>query len=194
MIANNPTIGIKKYRSANPNGYHTWTEDEVGQFLVRHPLGTTAHLAMNLMLCLGQRKSDAVRMGWQHIRNGKITLRQEKTITTHPNSSRVGASVSSGTPTNLTFLMTQHGKPFTAAGFGHWLRDRCDEAGLPQCTSHGLRKLAATRLADLGCSEREIMAITGHKQCQKFPATSESRAVPVGGTGNGETISENKSG
>jgi integrase len=59
--------------------------------------------------------------------------------------------------------MTQHGKPFTAGGFGNWFRDRCDEAGLPQCSSHGLRKLAATRLADLGCSEREIMAVTGHK-------------------------------
>jgi integrase len=65
--------------------------------------------------------------------------------------------------TNLTFLVTKFGKPFTAAGFGNWFRDRCDEAGLPQCSSHGLRKLAATRLADLGCSEREIMAITGHK-------------------------------
>src|SRR6516165_5316799 len=45
----------------------------------------------------------------------------------------------------------------------HWYRDRCDEAGLPQCSAHGLRKLAATRLAEVGCSEREIMAITGHR-------------------------------
>jgi integrase len=55
------------------------------------------------------------------------------------------------------------GKPFSVAGFGNWFRDRCDEAGLPQCSSHGLRKLAATRLAQVGCSEREIMAVTGHK-------------------------------
>lgn len=64
---------------------------------------------------------------------------------------------------NLTFLVTERGAPFTTAGFGNWFRDRCDEAGLPQCSAHGLRKLAATRLAEAGCSEREIMAITGHK-------------------------------
>jgi integrase len=165
MIASNPTIGIKKYRSENPDGYHTWTEDETVKFLARHPIGTTAHLAMMLMLCLGQRRSDAVRMGWQHIRNGKIAVRQEKTktpllIPIHPDLEQVLAAAPR---TNLTFLMTQHGKPFTAGGFGNWFRDRCDEAGLPQCSSHGLRKLAATRLADLGCSEREIMAVTGHK-------------------------------
>jgi integrase len=65
--------------------------------------------------------------------------------------------------TNLTFLLTEFGKPFTAAGFGNWFRERCDEAGLPQCSAHGLRKLAATRLADAGCSSEQIKAITGHR-------------------------------
>ena len=38
------------------------------------------------------------------------------------------------------------------------------EAGLPQrCKPHGLRKAAARRLAEAGCSASEIMAITGHK-------------------------------
>jgi hypothetical protein len=43
-------------------------------------------------------------------------------------------------------------KPFTAAGFSHWFRTRCNEAGLPQCSAHGLRKAAARRLADGGCT------------------------------------------
>jgi hypothetical protein len=38
------------------------------------------------------------------------------------------------------------------------------EAGLPQCCKpHGLRKAAARRLAEAGCSAIEIMAIAGHK-------------------------------
>ncbi len=42
---------------------------------------------------------------------------------------------------HLTFLTTEQGKPFTAAGFGNWFRDRCNEAGLPEgCSAHGLRK------------------------------------------------------
>src|SRR5262249_49603073 len=65
--------------------------------------------------------------------------------------------------TNLTFLVTERGAPFTSAGFGNWFRDRCNEAGLAQCSAHGLRKAAATRLANAGCSTDQIKAITGHR-------------------------------
>jgi hypothetical protein len=38
------------------------------------------------------------------------------------------------------------------------------EAGLPErCKAHGLRKAAARRLGEAGCSASEIAAITGHK-------------------------------
>jgi integrase len=56
----------------------------------------------------------------------------------------------------------QVGKPFTAAGFGNWFRDRCREAGLPErCRSHGLRKAAATYLAELGVADHQLMAWFG---------------------------------
>ena len=55
------------------------------------------------------------------------------------------------------------GKPFTAAGFGNWFRDRCDEAGLPQCAAHGLRKAAAVRHALNGATAPELMAWFGWK-------------------------------
>jgi len=42
--------------------------------------------------------------------------------------------------------------------------DAIRAAGLPpRCVPHGLRKAAARRLAEAGCSASEIMAITGHK-------------------------------
>src|SRR5256885_1291498 len=69
---------------------------------------------------------------------------------------------------NMTFLMTELGKPFTAAGFSHWFRARCDEAGLPHCSAHGLRKAAARRLAEAGCTEHEIAAITGHASLREI--------------------------
>jgi integrase len=65
--------------------------------------------------------------------------------------------------TNMTFLMTERGAPFTSAGFGNWFRDRCNEAGLPHCSFHGLRHAAATRFANIGCTDEQIMAITGHR-------------------------------
>ena len=59
----------------------------------------------------------------------------------------------------MTFLVTDYGKPFTAAGFGGWFRERCDEAGLPHCTAHGLKKAGATIAAENGATDRELMAM-----------------------------------
>src|SRR3546814_20073424 len=42
-----------------------------------------------------------------------------------------------------------------------WSSDVCS-SDLPQCSSHGLRKAMAKRLAEAGCSVNEIMSITGH--------------------------------
>ncbi|MES5482099.1 integrase [Bradyrhizobium sp. INPA03-11B] len=55
--------------------------------------------------------------------------------------------------------MTDYGKPFTEAGLGNWFRDRCDEAGLPQCTAHGLKKAGATIAAETGATTRQLMAM-----------------------------------
>src|SRR5262249_10802532 len=57
---------------------------------------------------------------------------------------------------------TGFGRPFEGSGFSHWFRDACDQAGLPHCSPHGLRKAAARRLAEAGCTAHEIGAITGH--------------------------------
>lgn len=44
---------------------------------------------------------------------------------------------------NMTFLVTEFDRPFTAEGFGNWFRERCIEAGVPG-RAHGLRKAGAT--------------------------------------------------
>ena len=69
---------------------------------------------------------------------------------------------------HLTFLTTEYGKPFTAAGFGGWFRERCDAAGLPKrCAAHGLRKAAGRRLAEAGCLANVIASILGHASLQE---------------------------
>jgi integrase len=164
MIANNPALAVKRYKSRG-EGTHSWIETEVAQFAARHPIGSKARLALELTLSTGQRRSDVVRMGWQHVQGDCIAVRQEKTDEPLliPIDAELAPVLAVTTRTNLTFLLTEFGKPFTAAGFGNWFRDRCNEAGLPQCSAHGLRKLAATRLADAGCSSEQIKAITGHR-------------------------------
>jgi integrase len=70
--------------------------------------------------------------------------------------------------TNMTFIMTARGAAFTAKGLGSWFKKQCRLAGLAHCTAHGLRKAAARRLAEAGCSVNQIAAITGHKSLREI--------------------------
>jgi integrase len=48
--------------------------------------------------------------------------------------------------------------------FPNWFREVCNEAELPKrCTSHGLRKAAATYFADRGATTTQLMAWFGWK-------------------------------
>jgi integrase len=163
LRADDPTREVRAIR-VKSEGFHSWTDAEIAQFENCHPVGSRPRLAFALLLYTGQRRSDVVRMGCQHVRNGVLVVRQEKTgaklsIPLHPTLQEILAD----TPTdNMTFLTTQFGKPFTSNGFGNWFRVQCNAAGLPQCSAHGLRKAAARRLAEAGCTAHEIASITGH--------------------------------
>jgi integrase len=177
MLDANPAANVAKFRTES-DGFHTWTEDEVARFEAHHPVGSKARLALALLL-LGQRRGDTVRMGWQHIEDDAIAVQQEKTgarllIPLHlsPSLREALASVSK---TSLTFLVTPSGAPYAPPGFTHWFRKQCNAAGLPQCSAHGLRKLVATRLANAGCSEEEIKAITGHKSPSEVARYTKAR-------------------
>ena len=160
-----PTANIKQ-RAIKGDGFHTWTEEEIAQFEAHHPIGTKPRLALALLLYTGQRRSDVVRMGRQHIRNGALTVKQQKTGTELPPIPVLPElqAVLNATPSeHLTFLVTTTGKPYGPNHFSESFREWCDAAGLPKhCSAHGLRKAACRRLAEAGCSEKQIAAISGH--------------------------------
>ena len=163
LRADNPARGVK-LPNQKTDGYHSWTDAEIEQFEAYHVPGTRARLALSLLLYTGQRRGDVIRMGRQHIRAGVVYVRQQKTGTelAIPIHATLQAIITETPANHLTLLTTQTGKPFSAAGFGNWFRDRCNEAGLSHCSAHGLRKAAARRLAEAGCTMHEIAAITGH--------------------------------
>jgi integrase len=118
MIASNPAIGVKRYRNRS-EGHHSWTETEIAQFQATHAIDTRARLALALLVYTGQRRSDVVRMGWQHVKGNRIMVRQQKTgralaIPMHPELAR---ALAAAPKTNMTFLVTEHGASFSAAGF-----------------------------------------------------------------------------
>jgi integrase len=176
LCKTDPTQGVKLPKTKS-DGIRAWTEAEIAQFEAFHPIGSKPRLAMALGLYTGQRRSDVVRMGRQHIRNGAIEVRQQKTRTTleiplHPNLINV---IEGSNLADLTFLTTKRGKPFTPNDFSDDFRSWCDAAGLSgECKFHGLRVTAATRLADVGCSVHEIAAITGHKSIKEVERYTRS--------------------
>jgi len=168
LRTDDPTRDVRAIR-VRSDGFHSWSDAEIAQFEKCHPIGSRARLAFALLLYTGQRRSDVVRMGCQHVRDGVLTVRQQKTgtklsIPVHPTLQAILNAVSD----NLTFLTTQFGKPFTSNGFGNWFRNQCNAAGLPQCSAHGLRKAAARRLAEAGCTAHEIASITGHASLKQI--------------------------
>jgi integrase len=165
MLALDPLAGVKLV-PIKSDGHHPWEPEECRQFEARHALGTRARLAFELLLQVGQSRCDVVRMGRQHVRNGTLALRRQKTGVAFevPLMEVLRDAVDAMPPGegNLTFLVTAQGKPFSAAGFGNRFREVCDQAELPKrCTSHGLRKAAAIYLADRGATTTQLMAWFG---------------------------------
>src|SRR5262245_54411690 len=177
-LRTDPTANIK-LRAVKGDGFHAWIEDEISAFEAHYPVGSKPRLAFALLLYTGQRRSDVVRMGRQHLRDGVLTVKQQKTgatlaIPVHPHLQ----AVLDATPSEqLTFLVTATGKPYGGNAFSAQFRKWCDAAGLPKrCKPHGLRKAACRRLAEAGCSANEIMAISGHatmKELVRYTAAAD---------------------
>lgn len=180
-ITANPARDLEML-STPGEGFHCWTVEEIEKFEARHPVGSKARLALALLLYTGARRSDVVQLGRQHMKDGWITFRPHKGRTRHPVIIEIPIlaelqEVIDATPMvgSMTFLVTQHGKPFTSNGFGNWFKDRCREAGLPHCSAHGLRKAGATRAAENGATPHALMSIFGWSSVKM--AETYTRAV-----------------
>lgn len=71
-------------------------------------------------------------------------------------------AIDAGPVGDLTFIVGKRGLPMTKESFGNMFRSYCEAAGIGRGKSaHGLRKLAATTVADNGGSEHELQALFG---------------------------------
>ncbi|MEQ1407725.1 tyrosine-type recombinase/integrase [Neorhizobium sp. Rsf11] len=163
-LETNPVAGVSKV-SVKSDGFHTWTVDQVEKFRAHHKLGTKPRLAIDILLFLGLRRSDAVVVGRQHMKDELISLRTGKTgaWVYLPVFKQLRESIEATPTGDLAFLTTEKGKPFSsAASFGNWFAKQCKAAGLPdECRAHGLRKAGATIAADEGATAHELMAMFG---------------------------------
>jgi integrase len=128
-----PTEGVRKLRIRTA-GFVTWEEHHIARFLDHHRPGSRASLALHLLLYTGQRRSDVVRMGRQHVRDGVLSITQQKTgAAVHiPLLRPLRDALDTVPPGQLSFLVTAQGRPFTPAGFTNWFREMVTAAKLPK--------------------------------------------------------------
>jgi integrase len=168
LVTANPVEGATR-RKVKSSGHHAWTVEEVERFHARWPVGTRERLLMDLALFTGLRRSDLVTVGRQHVRDGVISIRTEKTgaVVHVPVFPLLQASLDAVPGADLAFIATSHGKPFqSAASMGNWFRDVCVEAGVPG-RLHGLRKAGATIAANSGATAHQLMAMYGWRKLEE---------------------------
>ncbi|WP_413219533.1 tyrosine-type recombinase/integrase [Tritonibacter mobilis] len=164
---------LVKYVENPSEGHMPWEMEDIEAFERTHPVGSMARLAMSLALYTGQRKGDLIALGPANIQvqeghEGLAFIQQKNGrkkpvhlwVPIVPALRRVLDATATG---ETTFIESEFHRPFTDGGFGNRFRKWCDEAGLKGLSIHGLRKTAAAVLAENGCTEQEIMAITGHR-------------------------------
>jgi len=198
LVAGNPFKDVKLPKPGA--GFRPWTEADIAQFEAYWPEGSKERLALYLLLYTVQRRSDVCRMGRQHRR--MIRLEDPKTgqarevdalhftqvkggqkpgaepveliIPLHP---QLKAVLDALPRDNLTYVMTEWGKPFTGPGFTNWFSGAAEKAGLPAgCTPHGLRKAGSRRLAEADCTPNQIAAVTGHRSLKEVERYTRSAA------------------
>lgn len=143
-----------------------WTREEADRAVavLPEPLARAVLLARHT----GQRRGDLTRMTWAAWDGASIRLTQAKTgaplvIPAHPILLAALGEWHAEPGRGLFILAQASGRPWRADHLAASLRAALTVHGFRSDISiHGLRKLAATELAEAGCSAHEIQAITGH--------------------------------
>jgi integrase len=175
----NPAFGVKRLKHYG-SGFTTWAETDIETYRAHYPLGSRERLVLELAIGTAQRRGDLVRLGWRHVVKGAIALRQSKTgaPVTVPIVRELQAAIDLCPRDCLTFIAQADGRPLGA-----------ETLGADQLSLHGLRKAAARRLAEAGCTAHEMMAVTGHKSLSEAERyTREASMTRLAESGMGKVV------
>lgn len=182
FVSEDPTEGVKNPRRPKGEGFAAWSEDDVTAYEKRWPSGTKERVWLHVLLYTGLRRGDAVRIGKQHVRDGVATLKTEKTntqvdITILP---PLVETLAVGPTGDLAFIVGETGKPLTKESFGNMFRAACNAAGIKGKSAHGVRKIGATRCAEMGLTVSELEAWfgwTGGAMASHYTKTADRKRL-----------------
>jgi len=154
------TIPIGEWKEWSDHAINTFTEHSTGM----------ARRAFYLCLFTGQRIGDVVNMRWSDFAAGGrvIMVYQQKTkkLMAIPLHSTLIDEINRWPDISefLIFHTRRNGQfdQFTQGLIYAIMMEEVSRLELDKLTVHGLRKNAAKMMAEAGCTDREIQAITGH--------------------------------
>lgn len=181
-----PSSPVARIKRLVLGEHRRWADVEVDRALA----SASEHVrrAILLLLYTGQRRGDAVAMTWSAFDGAGITVRPEKLrrkrqtlyIPVHATLRAELAAWRSEPTAAVTILTNSRGKPWTGNALQKAIRAHLDRIGLHDLCPHGLRKAAASRLAEAGCTAFEVAAITGHMsltEVERYTRAASQREI-----------------
>lgn len=176
-IESNPLLRISLLNE--PESRIPWSDSDCRIFEESKPREALMTAYM-LGRYLGQRRGDVLRITRNRYDGAGFEIVQQKTGTALwiPAHERLKAYLDELPPRGLLWITTEKGEAWRGDVFSHTLAKHLKSIGLERLSFHGLRHTAASALAEAGCSEREIMSITGHatsSMVSRYTAKADQR-------------------
>ena len=180
----NPAKGVKRPKQKTL-GYKKWSMEDVLKFKNHYPKGHNARKCLALLLFTAREISGVRELGRGDVRDGMIRGHRQKTWAnaTTPVLGILKDELGDNYD-DMIWLRANHGGHYSAKSLSQTFSDWAENAELEGLTSHGLRKSVATILADLGMSERTIMAVLAHtdpRQAQTYVQDANNRKLAASG-------------
>lgn len=183
MRESDPFEGIASIKLPKTKGHHTWTDDEIAKYRAHWKLGTQQRLVMEFALETVSRRGEVVRLGPQHVRDGRIRIERthgSKDVNI-PITAALAQACAAMPKSHLTYIVTAAGKPRSKYGLGNDFAKWVTEASLSKhCRLHGLKKGGMRRGAEKGLTTHELMSISGHRtlsEVQRYTDAADASAL-----------------
>lgn len=172
-VSFNPAQPVKAIHKSK-GGATPWTAADLKKFRDRHPFGTTAHLWLTLLMFTACRIGDALWLGrGNEVQRDGITWlewqprKKGSAFVSIPLLPPLHKATRAQKVVGEAYILGEHGRPFKSVeGLRQRVARWCDEAGLEERSSHGVRKAVAELLAEAGCTQYQIMAVMAHTQAK----------------------------
>ena len=168
----NPAVGVKNIETKSnkdKSGYPAITEADAAKFQKFYPLGTRERLWFEVFAHTGGRRGDAVRFGWHMVQDGRLNFTTQKSENSRkgklvevslPIAPELARALAAGPCGSETWISGARGDALTRESFGNYFAAAMRKAGIEK-SAHGMRKLAANRMAAAGVTPHEMNAWFG---------------------------------